>query len=32
MNIQISRREVLLGSGVLIVSFSFAGLVSEAMV
>jgi len=31
MNIQISRREALLGSGALIVSFSLAGPVSEAM-
>ncbi len=31
MNIQISRREALLGSGALVVSFSLAGPLSEAM-
>ena len=31
MNIEISRRDVLLGSGALIVSFSPAGPLSEAM-
>ena len=31
MNIEISRRDVLLGSGALVVSFSTAGSLSEAM-